>query len=1228
MNGSAAGSEAAPALLTHDLAAYVAEDRRRALVGGPNVDGPVTGSTLFADVSGFTPMTERLVAELGEQRGAEVLAETLEHVFGNLIAELHRWGGSVVYFSGDAITCWFNDDDGTRATRCGFGVQRTMERVGQVTVPGGTTLGLQVKVAVAAGSVRRFLAGDPAIQLIDVIAGSLMDEVAAAEGAARPGDVIVTRAVLERLPGGVAVEERSTQRGRVSVVAPWPGATEDPDVSVQPPPPLPDNVAREWMLPSVYVRLREGRGEFLAELRPAVPVFVHFGGLDFEADPTAPRRFDEFVVAVQRIVDGHGGNLLTLTVGDKGAYLFAAFGAPIAHEDDAARACAAALDIVRLDADVQGLSVGVAAGRLHSGTYGHRDRRTFCCLGDAVNLAARLMATAEPGTVLVSGAVASAAGDRFEFGPRRQVNLKGRAQATDALVVLREAGRGVGMGSGGLPPVVGRTEEIERLVGAVRDGLGLGTAAVGPKVLGITGDTGAGKSRLLSEGLARLREQIRVVDATAASRGAVPAYAGWWPIYWSLLEIDPWSEAEDLEAQLRHRLPPDLRARLPLIGSLVGIPLPDNDLTAALDAKLRKASLEQLAVAVLSRCAREQPMVLAIDDAHALDPLSRDLLVEVARVLDPLPVVLLLAYRAEEDRLLGLGLDRFVSTEEMALERLSAEESRQLVSRALEELFHGSPPAGSVEVVVERAEGNPLWVRELCRYLHDKAVATEAGAPAADLDTLPDTLQGLVLGRLDLLEETPRRTAKVASVVGRRFFGDLIRRARPDLGAEGDVRRALQHLERRGLTTPEDLTSDAWLFTHGVLRDVAYESLPLSLRVALHDGVAAALESGDFGGVERNLDALAHHSWHGSDDARQRQWLRRAGEAAQARYANDNALEHYRRLLTVLPADEQAEVYLRIGQVLELQTEWEEATHSYERSRAVADAAGDGSTAAWATVWAAEVARKRGQYAEARTLLDEAARGFEVLGDRAGSAQVWHFAGTLDAQQGNLDAAREHYTRSLAAREELGDQKGVAALLSNLAIVAEYEGDYDRAEALGERALDVRREIGDRWAIGVSQNNLGMLATLRGDADDALRRFEESMRLHAEVGDAWMVALGHNNIGNAYRDLGQHEQARAEYVEALAAYRRFADEWALAVLYEDVALLLGALGSTDDAWRLVGASDALHEHLGSPRTPDVSARLEQALPVADPSAPESAERLRREGASLSSTRLDELLEGR
>src|SRR5437016_13708678 len=147
--------------------AYIPGDRRRALASGLPMPDRVRGAALFADISGFTPLTEALAKELGPQRGAEELTAHVNRVFHAVVDELDRYGGHVIYFSGDAITCWIDGDDGVRATACGLAMQETMNHLRDVITPAGSCVRLAMKIAVAVGSARRFVAGDPDIQLVD-----------------------------------------------------------------------------------------------------------------------------------------------------------------------------------------------------------------------------------------------------------------------------------------------------------------------------------------------------------------------------------------------------------------------------------------------------------------------------------------------------------------------------------------------------------------------------------------------------------------------------------------------------------------------------------------------------------------------------------------------------------------------------------------------------------------------------------------------------------------------------------------------------------------------------------------------------------------------------------------------------------------------------------------------------------------------------------------------------
>ncbi len=155
-----------------DPRSYIAEARRRALTEGREIGDTVTGAGLFADISGFTPLTEGLATALGPKRGAEELVANLNRILAALIEDLHRFGGEVIYFSGDAITCWLDGDNGERAASCALRMQQTMAGIGTVEIGPDEIVHLSLKVAAAVGTARRFVVGDPQLQKIDVLAGS------------------------------------------------------------------------------------------------------------------------------------------------------------------------------------------------------------------------------------------------------------------------------------------------------------------------------------------------------------------------------------------------------------------------------------------------------------------------------------------------------------------------------------------------------------------------------------------------------------------------------------------------------------------------------------------------------------------------------------------------------------------------------------------------------------------------------------------------------------------------------------------------------------------------------------------------------------------------------------------------------------------------------------------------------------------------------------------------
>jgi class 3 adenylate cyclase/tetratricopeptide (TPR) repeat protein len=1202
-NGAAPGARSA----RDNPDAYIPGDRRQALASGTPMPDRVRGAALFADISGFTPLTEALANELGPHRGAEELTAHLNRVFQALIDALQSFGGHVIYFSGDAITCWLDGDDGLRAAACGQAMQEQMTHVGEVTTPGGISVRLAMKVAVSVGDARRFLVGDPDVQRIDVLAGRLIDELAAAERHAARGDVLLGSSAVAALGERVEVrewrvDEESGARygvlGRINVPVAVMPATAD-DVA------LPDAVVKEWVLPAVYERVRTGRGEFLAELRPAYPLFVRFGGIDYDHDDDAIARLDAFIRVVQRILTSFGGNLLHLTLGDKGAYLCAVFGAPLAHEDDAARAAAAALELRELESttSVKGLQIGIAYGRLRSGTYGHERRRTFTCLGDAVNLAARLMASAPPGQIYASETVHRAAGDAFQWEKLAPITVKGKAEPVSAFALTGSKRQAARRTSGDAMPMVGRGAQLGAMAARLESAL----AGEGG-IVGISAEAGMGKSRLVAEFVRMAAARgARVAVGECQAYGTNTSYFVWREIWTTLFGLDDDLPEEERVAALERELAainPALVARAPLLGGLLGLPMPDNELTAGFDAKLRKTSLEGLLVECLRARAGATPLVLALEDCHWLDPLSRDLLEVLARAVAELRVLLVLAYRPSTAVGGGLGIESLPYFGEIALAELDRPSAALLIRSKLEPVLGPGvePPPALVELVADRAQGNPFYIEELLSFIRSKGVDLKDEAAIRKLE-LPESLHSLILSRIDTLGEAARRPLKVASVLGRVFRAPTLPGIYPELGAFDEVNRHLKTLASVDLVNVDQEAEQSWLFKHVVTQEVAYESMPFAFRAMLHERAGGFIESSGPDAVERNLDLLAHHYGHSTNLPKKREFLARAGAAAQAAYANASAIDYFERLAPLVEGSARVDVLLKLGKVLELTGKWPRAEEVEGEALSLAQRDGDGHARASCETALAEVARKQGRYDEALARLERARRDFEAAGDEAGVGMVLHLTGTLAAQRGDYPKAVEHYEASLAIRQRLGDKAALGSLLSNLGVIAEYRGEYEQSRAFHESALAYRAEIGDRWALGVSMNNLGMIAALQKDFPSAREWFQKSMLLCREVGDAWMVAIGQNNLGNATRGLGDFAAARRHYAESLRAYREYGDRWALAFLLEDIGVLAAQSGDAASALELVGAADALRAAIGVPRSPSLDDEIAEQLAPAVAAVP-------------------------
>ncbi|MCB0141446.1 MAG: AAA family ATPase, partial [Caldilineaceae bacterium] len=758
-----------------------------------------------------------------------------------------------------------------------------------------------MKAAVAAGAARRFVVGDPTQRVIDALAGETLVRLANAEHQAQRGEVVVDQVVLERLADRLLLLEKRqdvTNGQTIGVVQGFASAYAVEALAAPWPPLAGSSLApaqvRVWLLPEVYERLRRGLGNFLAELRPTVALFVRFTGIDYDNDDAAGHKLDAYIRWVQSIVARYEGTLIDLNIGDKGSYLYINFGAPLAHEDNADRAAAVALLLRALPQDlpyIEPIQIGISQGQMRAGAYGGTYHRTYGVLGDEVNMAARLMMAAEPGQILLSERARRSLSQRFAVHNLPPIRVKGKSEPAVifALTGMQEVRSGQLTVPAYALPMIGRQDALNQAAAK----LTLAAAGRG-QLLGIRGEPGVGKSRLVAE-ILRLgaAQGFALFGGECESYGANSSYLAWQPIWRGLFGIDgAWSAPQQLTVlgdglrEIHATFP----ARAPLLGPLLNLAIPENEFTSSLSPRLRKTLLEELLVDCLRAFARHQPLLIVLEACQWLDPLSYDLWEAMTPAILDLPVLLVFASRLQthETRLRAEQASKLSHYTELQLAPLTTAEAADFIVLKATQLL-GSAASLSpqlVHLVTAQAEGNPFYVEELLTYLHYRGVNFQDEAALARVE-LPDSLQRLTLSLLDQFSESQKITVKVASVIGRLFQAAWLAGIYPELGAAVRIRADLVWLQQHELLLQEAADPElTYRFRQVIMQSVAYESLPHALKQVLHEQIGDFIERTYPDAIEQYLDLLAYHYDRSTNGEKQRSYLRRAGEAAQAEYAN------------------------------------------------------------------------------------------------------------------------------------------------------------------------------------------------------------------------------------------------------------------------------------------------------------------------------------------------------
>jgi len=712
--------------------------------------------------------------------------------------------------------------------------------------------------------------------------------MAAGEHLAHPGEILIDDATLVALGDGALVSEQRLDPHSGACFTLLHTLSPFPEPHPWEPVTLSADALRPWVPHAIWERETADLGAFLTELRQVVALFLHFGGIDFDTDDDAGTRLDVLIRRVQVVLAELGGTLLQLTVGDKGAYLYAAFGAPMAHEDDARRAARAALNLHAIAADL-GLppfQIGLSQGVVRTGAYGGPTRQTYGALGDEVNVAARLMQHAAPGTTLATERVRSLTSDSVLWESLSPLLLKGkvatipvsRLQArhrdTTALQRLANGGR----------TLIGRRVEIAQLEAALEAHV----AKQAGRTIVLEGEAGIGKSQLALATLAAAhRSSIRaLVGAGDAIEQHTPAFA-WRAIVSQLVGLDGLPDdlavrRAQLLAHLRTAGEPE--TLVPLLNPILALGFDETDDTISLTGGARVENMRALLLRLLHRAAASAPLLLLLEDIHWLDPTSWDMLAGVAQEL---PVLLVLTTRppGNQPHVAARQLRELKAALRIRLGPLTASELDTLLCERLG--CDAIAPDVAMQIF-ERTAGNPYFSVELAATLQERGVVqfqagvcdfTPGGKAAAAV--FPDSIQGVIGYRIDQLAPAPQLTIKVASVFGRVFATRALCSVHPAGVKAQQLEIHLADVARLNLAVLETIEPEpTYMFCHIIAQEVAYSLLPTAMQRALHGAVARWFEVTHAKDTSLYAHLLAYHWQRAGYTVRAVGYLEQAGAQA------------------------------------------------------------------------------------------------------------------------------------------------------------------------------------------------------------------------------------------------------------------------------------------------------------------------------------------------------------
>ena len=782
--------------------------------------------------------------------------------------------------------------------------------------------------------------------------------------------------------------------------------------------------------------------------------------------------------------------------------VMALFGAPVAHEDHAQSACHAALSIQKALGrfgeglrDDHGINfkmrIGLNSGNVVVGSIGDDLRMDYTAIGDTTNLASRMEGMAKPGQSMVSENTFTLVRDFFEFKPLGKVKVKGKKEALESYGLIKPSEvetRIEAAALRGLSKFIGRGREMETLKEAFEK-----TQSGSGQVIGVVGEAGVGKSRLLLEMRNMLPQGGHTyLEGRCLHYGGSMAYLPILDILRSYFDIEEGDIESGIKEKIQekiHQLDERLKTVLPSFQEILSLTV-DDGAYLQLEPSVKKIRTFEAIRDLLVRVSETQPLVLAVEDLHWIDKISEEFLGYLIDSLASTHILLILLYRPEYTHQWG----RKSHYSRIGMDQLSTRSSAELVEVILE---GGEVVPELRELILGRAGGNPLFVEELTQSLLENGSIERKeheyilSRQASEIE-VPDTLQGIIAARIDRVEESLKQVMQLASVIGREFAYRILQTV---MGMREELKSSLIKLQGLEFIYEKSLFPELeYIFKHALTQEVAYHSLLRKRRKKIHEKIGKAIEKLYLDRLEEYYELLAYHYMRSDNRGKAIEYLDRTNRRAAKLNAMEEAKAYFEqamKLLDTLPengVNREQRISLIVNQwlVFTLLYQLPEYYDLLTRYEQMAIDLGNQELLGGFFLGMGQCQWWVGNYDQAIQTLNRAVELCETTGSSEYAGIAYTFMQWTHLCKGDFEQVLTYKLEALRAIEQQFNLRIYVWALCAASWANTYLGRWDEAVKEGQEALRMAEEFSDNSLISFAASIISFALNSKGDLTQAI----------------------------------------------------------------------------------------------------------------------------------------------